>query len=245
MTLSLKEREQYAKTARRLEWGTAGYPLTVFRQVHLTTAPSTIPEFTKQWGSPWQWEFDRFRKDHRALVNEYRKEGYSVEFCGVVSLTPKSGLVHGHFIWRISGGYFLCPLDETKTTGRTDLRRRWRRIHGAWNVALAPVRSGSELRGYVLKHVPHGLIGERGLVLSSRYWLPGWQKENERNVVGLLTHGKGKPGMDKERWRAYNRMMLRILSGETVTFGHEGWELEVRGLHTWVIAAPGEGESGE
>ena len=131
--LNHNDKTKYALGMRRLNVGCWGFPLENLRAVHLTTREGDD-------NSSW-----RFSKDLRKLVNSFRREGYEIEYCGVLELSPKKHLLHWHGLFRIEGGFFIS--DDMRVARRT-LGDRWNELHGAFAVKMVPVTHTLELEQY-------------------------------------------------------------------------------------------------
>ena len=122
MGLGKKESRVYARAMKRLEYGYWGYPLSLFREVTLTTREGD----------------DNSRKTAnrhlKMLVQSFEKDGYTIDYCGVWLPTPGKGLMHWHGFWRIKGGYFMCEVEKTNDIAAKEVRKRWMRIHNAYEV---------------------------------------------------------------------------------------------------------------
>lgn len=208
--LTHTEKMKYAMAMRRLNLGYWGYPLSTLRAIHLTTREGN-DNTTKV-----------FAYDLRKLVLKFREQGYELQYDGTLEYTPGKGLLHWHGLFRIGGGFFLCPVDKTEKKGRRILGDLWNECHGAFVVQIKPVGSNKELRKYILKHIMKEYVGEdegiRNKFLFSKGWMrEGW-KEVEVIAKGWVLGGASAIFMNKERWALVNEIMQAWAEKGTAMF---------------------------
>jgi hypothetical protein len=200
--LTHNEKAKYAVAVRRLNLGYWGYALSTLRAVHLTTREGDDNTSGV------------FARDLRKTVGMYRSEGYGLEYCGALELSPGKRLLHWHGLWRISGGYFPVT--------RRMLGDRWNECHGAFVVKMTPVNTNKELREYIVKHILKEYVGEDERIRNKFLFSKGWMREGWKEVQGIallwVLDGKSSVWMNKERWALVNEIMQAWAEKRTVEF---------------------------
>jgi hypothetical protein len=238
--LSHNDRTKYALGMRRLNVGCWGYPIGNLRAVHLTT---------KEGDDNSAYCFS---KDLRKLVSSFRRDGYDLEYCGVLEFTPVKHLLHWHGLFRIAGGFFVS--DDLRVVRRT-LGDRWNEYHGAFAVKIVPVTHTYELEQYIMKHILKEYVGEEVEIRNKFLFSKGWMREGWKEVENLakswcLGGGEECGGfsaifMTKEYWDLVNEIVkawaehrTKIFHGERVD-GHEsGYLYMERGRICEVFGSP-------
>jgi hypothetical protein len=202
MALGLRDRRVYARAMKRLEYGYWGYPLSLFRKVTLTTREGD--DNTRR----------TFLKHLKQLVDSFRKEGYDIECCGVLLPTPGKGLLHWHGLWRIKGGYFLHPLPDPGREAEKEVRKRWKKIHNAYEVDFEPLNREGEFEAYISKHTLKGYVEEHARLNFSKGWTRPGLKEARKVMERFVSKELGRWYITSSGWKLLNEIEKAFCCGE-------------------------------
>lgn len=222
------DKVRYAKGIERIKGGIYGFSNTLFFAVNLTTREGDDNQF------------ERFSKDFKKLVR-WMRGSHTLEYCGVMGLTPQKGLVHGHFIFRVKYGYFKLysgkekdnreawfderGLKHTKhiDANRKALGDKWNEIHNAFVVHMGDFPEGFEIERYISEHVMkdytvNGMYGRRFLVSG------GWRKKfsvrDERFIKNWWRNSITTACMTSDDYRLLSIVRKKICEGETFDVGN-------------------------
>ena len=203
--LEMKKKRRYAKAMKRLEYGTWGYAPSLFRKLTLTTRGGDDNSV------------ERFLKDLKELRRRCAALGYEIEYAGGIGYTPKKGLVHWHGLWRIKGGYFLCPLEDTKRVAEQKIRKLWLEIHNAFEIEFDSVDSGNDLQKYIVKHILKDLM-DSAYGLERLNGSKGWPRPGVKEALKLIEYfvskGKGRRVISQDGWARVNEMEKVFCMGD-------------------------------
>lgn len=186
MRFSQKDKQKYASGCRRLELGVWGYPVSLFYKIHLTTKMGNDNSAKN------------FTKDFRKLIRWMKNKGLEVEYCGALGYTPQNNLIHGHFIFRVKGGFLKLYDGAVKDdinewydeqgerhSDHVDANRRslgdaWNKFHGAFVVALGRFTNSNQFIPYITGHVMKDYMNydgqDRLRFVKSKKW--DWRCKN-------------------------------------------------------------------
>jgi len=212
--LSKEDRRRYAKAMRRIEYGVWGKPLSLFRKITLTTRKGDDNSCK------------RFGKDFRKLIAIFRGLGYSLEYCGVLELSPKNHLLHWHVLFRVKGGYF--PITRRK------LGDMWNEIHNAFAVDIKNINKGKELVEYINKHMVKSVLNSEGEIrnkfLVSKGWLPGGWSALVSEFKNWWVNGSGDIWMGREGYVQLNNILKRACEAQNTILKTRFGYIEVVGF---------------
>jgi hypothetical protein len=139
-------------------------------------------------------------------------------------LSPKSGLVHGHGIFR-----FQVNPDGSYGIPSTLLSQEWERIHGAKIVKITVVGNMAAVRKYIAGHMVKAMKESRSdRLLVSSGWLPeGWVDVRKTLRRWVTSHDQE---MWPELWPSMNRMFCKWVNGHTL-------QIPVNGR--WIVLGEG------
>lgn len=202
MIFGKREKRVYARAMRRLEYGYLGYAPSLFRKVTLTTREGD--DNTR----------DTFLKHLKMLSDSFEREGYVIDYCGVLLPTPGKGLLHWHGVWRIKGGYFIHRLPDRGREAEKEVRKRWLKYHNAYEIDFEAMRREGTFRQYVIKHILKGFVEERARLNFSKGWTRPGLKEAQEVIKRFVNEDLGVLYMSSADWKLYNGMEQAFCCGD-------------------------------